>query len=332
MKKILTLLLFVCVFLASQSVLAVTEVKLAILAPEGSAWHKVMTDWDKELRSKTSGRVGLKIYAGGVLGDEKDVIRKMRIGQVHAAGFTGLGLGIVNPEVRVLELPMLVATYDEADAVAKELQPKLEAGFNKKGFVLVGWAETGFVNIFSNKPIASRADMDGKKMWAWEGDPLVESMYKEFGIVPIPLPLTDVLTSLQTRLIDAVYAPPLGAIALQWFTQTKFITDLKLADSTGGILITAGALGTMSPSDKEIFLSSGRRYARQLVDKTRKDNEKSFQTLLSSGLKSVSVPPDEVERIRTTSKKVWEAMAGKLYPKSLLDEAVAAVERARSEK
>jgi TRAP-type C4-dicarboxylate transport system substrate-binding protein len=308
---------------------AITEIKLAILAPERSTWHEIMVQFDKELREKTQNRVDLKIYAGGVLGDEKDVIRKMRIGQVHAAGFTGLGLGIVNPAVRVLELPMLVSNYKEADAVSSALQPKLEKGFEDKGFVLLGWAETGFVNIFSNQPITSRKDMDGKKMWAWEGDPLVEAMYKVFNIVPIPLPVTDVLTSLQTHLIDAVYAPPLGAIALQWFTQTKYITDLKLADSTGGILMTKAVLSTLSPEDQKTLRDLGKKYSRMLVDKTRADNEKSYNTLTSSGIKVAKVPPEEVERIRSTSQEVWNSLTGKLYPKELLDEAIAAAQKAK---
>lgn len=303
---------------------AATEIKLAILAPEGSAWHQVMTAWDKELQEKTGGRVKLKIYAGGVLGDERDIIRKMRIGQVHAAGFTGLGLGIVNPAVRVLELPMLVSNYQEADAVTKKIQPKLEAGFEEKSFVLLGWAETGFINLFSNKPIASLKDMGGMKMWAWEGDPLVETMYRAFKIVPIPLPLTDVLTSLQTKLIDAVYAPPLGAIALQWFTQTKYMSDLKLADSTGGILITKAALALIPAADQEALKTTARKYAKMLVDKTRTDNDKSYATLANSGVKTVNIPPEEVEKIKTTCKEVWQQLVGKLYSKELLDEAVAA--------
>jgi TRAP-type C4-dicarboxylate transport system substrate-binding protein len=309
---------------------AKTEIKMAILAPENSTWFTVMKQLDDELRQKTAGRVELKIYAGGVLGDERDVIRKMRIGQIHAAGFTGLGLGIINPEVRVLELPMLVSNYKEADALAAALQPRLEKGFLDKGFVLLGWAETGFVNIFSNKPISSRKDMDGKKMWAWEGDPLVEMMYKVFKIVPIPLPLTDVLTSLQTNLIDAVYAPPLAAIALQWFTQTKYITDLKLADSTGGILITKKALEMLSASDSQILKDVVRKYSKILVEKTREDNEKSYKTLLSAGLSEVKVSQKDLEMIKSTSKTVWNDLAGRLYPKALLDEAISAVEKARS--
>ena len=250
MKRIASILIVLSVLMAS-SIVSAKEIKMAILAPEGTTWHKTIIAWGNELNKKTAGRIKIKLYAGGVLGDEKDVIRKMRIGQIHAAGFTGLGLGLINPNVRVLELPMLASNYEEADALAKALQPKLEKGFGKKGFVLLGWVETGFVNIFStNKPIRSVKDMERLKMWAWEGDQLVEEMYKVFKIVPTPLPLTDVLTSLQTNLLNAVYAPPLAAIALQWFTQTKYMSDLKLADSTGGILITKKALAGLSPADQ----------------------------------------------------------------------------------
>lgn len=327
MKRFLLAAAALVALFTSANALAVTEIKLALLAPEGSTWHKVMTAWDKELKEKSSGRVALKIYAGGVLGDEQDVIRKMRIGQVHAAGFTGLGLGIVNPAVRVLELPLLVSSYKQADAVTKKIQPKLEAGFDQKGFLLLGWAETGFVNLFSNKPIASLKDMNGMKMWAWEGDPLVEAMYKAFKIVPIPLPITDVLTSLQTKMIDAVYAPPLGAIALQWFTSTKYMSDLKLADSTGGILITKSALAGLSPADAALLKETGRKYAAELVKQTRAENEKSYATLTKAGVKTIAIPPEEVEKIRATCKEIWSSLAGKLYPKELLDEAIAASEK-----
>jgi TRAP-type C4-dicarboxylate transport system substrate-binding protein len=329
MKRILWCAVLAAALLAAQTVHAATEVKLAILAPEGSTWYKVMTAWDKELREKTAGRVLLKIYPGGTLGDEMDVVRKMRIGQVQAAGLTGLGLGAINPEVRVLELPMMVANYAEADAVNAKIWPKLEAGFEKNGFVVLGTGETGFINIFSNKPISSRADMKGAKMWAWEGDPLVATMYKVFDIVPIPLPITDVLTSLQTKLIDGVYAPPLGAIALQWFTQTKYYSDLKLSDSTGGIVMSKKALDAMVPADREVLRSTAKKYARQLVDATRVDNEKSYAQLAKAGLTLVKIPPAEAEQIRQTSREVWTALVGKLYSKELLDATIAAVTEKR---
>ncbi|HPQ80770.1 MAG TPA: TRAP transporter substrate-binding protein DctP [bacterium] len=323
MKRII-LLVATMMLAVSAEAGAATEIKLAILAPEGTAWHKVMTAWDKELQQKTQGRVKFKIYAGGSMGDEQDIVRKMRIGQVHAAGFTGLGLGIINPAVRVLELPMLVSNYAEADAVTKKIQPKLEKGFDEKGFVFLGWAETGFVNVFSNKPISTLKDMSGMKMWAWEGDQLVAEMYKAFKIVPIPLPITDVLTSLQTKMVDAVYTPPLGAIALQWFTAVKFMSDLKLADSTGGILITKKAFASLSPADQKLLRETGRKFAAELVKQTRSDNEKSYATIANAGIKTVKVDAEEVEKIRATSREVWKALVGKLYSQELLNEAIAA--------
>lgn len=323
MKRTLLAVALLLVFVFSSTAHA-AEIKFAILAPEGTAWHKVVTAWDRELSEKTQGRVKLKIYAGGSMGDEQDIVRKMRIGQVHAAGFTGLGLGIINPAVRVLELPMLVSNYAEMDAVTKKIQPKLEKGFEDKGFVFLGWAETGFVNVFSNKPIATLKDMSGMKMWAWEGDQLVAEMYKAFKIVPIPLPITDVLTSLQTKMIEAVYTPPLGAIALQWFTAVKYMSDLKLADSTGGILITKQAFAGLSPADQQILRETGRTYAAELVKQTRADNEKSYATIAKQGIQTVKVLPEEVEKIRATSREIWKALVGKLYSQELLDEAVAA--------
>lgn len=329
MKRSLRISLVAVFLFGVVSQASAVELKMALVAPEGSTWAKVMNEWNQELTQRTNGNVKLRIYAGGVLGDERDVIRKMQIGQVHMGGFTGLGLGIVNPSVRVLELPMLFSSYSEADAVTKKIQPKLETGFEQKGFELLGWAETGFVNIFSNKPIATRENMDGMKMWMWEGDPLVKAMYDRFGIVPIPLALPDVLTSLSTNLIDAVYAPPLGAIALQWHTKTKYMSDLKLADSTGGILITKRALLSIPEGDRKILEETAKKYAKILVDRTRSDNERSYATLAKIGIKTVEVPAEEVQRIRETSQLVWKDLVGKLYPQDLLNETMSAVTELR---
>lgn len=328
MKRTVQIFLVMMMIIGAAFKVNAAELKLALVAPEGSTWAKVMDEWNKELIQKTNGALKLKIYFGGVLGDEKDVIRKMQIGQVHIGGFTGLGLGIVNPSVRVLELPMLFNSYEEADYVTRQIQPRLETGFEKKGFVLLGWAETGFVNIFSNRPIGKREDMDGMKMWMWEGDPLVKALYDRFGIVPIPLALPDVLTSLSTNLIDAVYAPPLGAIALQWFTKTKYMTDLKLADSTGGILITRRAMQSLPAAHQQVLKATARKYARVLVERTRADNEKSYKTLSQSGIKTVNVSTDEIERIREASRDVWKNLVGQLYSQELLD----ATTKALSEK
>ena len=326
MKKLALVMLLM---LVASSVYAL-EIKIAAVAPEGSTWINVLKEWDADLKKQTAGRVSLKIYPGGVAGDEKDVIRKMRIGQLHAGGFTGVGLGSINPNVRILELPMFFNNYDEVDYVVPKIQGDIEKGFLAKGYVLLGWAEAGFVNIFSNSPIASEKDMQGMKMWAWEGDPLVESLYSAFKIVPVPLSITDVMTSLQTKMINAVYAPPLGAIAMQWFAKTKYITDLNLVDSTGAVLMSKSAFDQLSAADQAILKSTAHIYCKKLIERTRKENKESLATLQSSGLVLVAVKPADKAQIAKASEGVWQSLVGQLYPQSLLDKAKTALAEYRS--
>ncbi|MBL7684761.1 MAG: TRAP transporter substrate-binding protein DctP [Deltaproteobacteria bacterium] len=298
---------------------AAQEIKLSVLAPEGSTWVNVMKEMDKELQTASGGKLAFKIYAGGVSGDEKDVIRKMRIGQIHAAGLTGVGLGDIVPSVRILELPMLFKNYQEADYVKSKLQKDFETQFDQKGYVLLGWAEAGFVNIFSNKPIKSKADMAGTKWWAWEGDPMVKVMYENLGIVPTPLALPDVLTSLQTNLIDAVYGPPLGVIALQWFTKTKYMTDLNLANSTGALIMTKGEFAKLAPDLQNTLKTTAAKYSDKLIKAIRTDNAKSIETLKKNGIQVVAVEPANKAELEKSSLEVRPKLVGKLYSQDLLN-------------
>lgn len=321
MRPYLRSLVFACfsVALSAASVQAAEhEIKLSVLAPEGSTWVKEMEAMNQELQAKSGGKLALKIYAGGVSGDEKDVLRKMRIGQVHAAAFTGVGLGQIVPSVRILELPMLFRSYQEVDYVKGKLQPEFEKQFDANGFVLLGWAEAGFVNIFSNKPIANKEDMKGVKMWAWEGDPLVKAMYETLGIVPIPLALPDVLTSLQTKLIDGVYGPPLGVIALQWFTKVQYMTEANLANSTGGLLISKAQFAKLPPDLQALLKETGAKYGAQLVQKIRAENTSAIATLKKNGIQMVAVDPKAKEEMIQLSEAVYPKLAGNLYPAALL--------------
>ncbi|MFO1518254.1 MAG: TRAP transporter substrate-binding protein DctP [bacterium] len=295
------------------------EIKFSVLAPEGSTWVNMMKEMDKELQTASGGKLAFKIYAGGVSGDEKDVIRKMRIGQIHAAGLTGVGLGDIVPSVRVLELPMLFKNYQESDYVKSKLQKEFETQFDQKGYVLLGWAEAGFVNIFSNKPIKSKADMAGTKWWAWEGDPLVKAMYETLGIVPTPLALPDVLTSLQTNLIDAVYGPPLGVIALQWFTKTKYMTDLNLANSTGALVMSKAEFAKLPPDLQALLKTTAAKYSGKLIQAIRQDNARSVDTLKKNGIQMVPVAPADKAELEKISLEVRPKLVGKLYSQDLLN-------------
>lgn len=306
---------------------AAVELKIATLAPQGTTLYKGLDDAAKEITAKTGGAVTVKIFAGGVQGDEKDVVRKMRYGQLDGAALTGVGLGLIDPQIRVLELPFLFQNEGEVDKVYASMEGYFAKQFEAKDFVLMGWAEVGFVKIFSNKPIQKKADLKGMKMWMWEGDPLAESMYRAMGVTPVPLAITDVLTSLQTNLIDAAYAPELGAIAFQWHTKTKFMTDVNLVNGTGGILFTKAAWAKVSAKDQAIIKSIVQQRAKDLVQSTRRDNAASKAAVQGAGIKIVTLDAAAVTELQTIGKQVREELVGKLYSKQLLDQVLALLGR-----
>ena len=178
------------------------RIKLATLAPEGSTWMNNFRKMAKEIRSKTNGTVRLKAYPGGVQGDERDVLRKIRIGQLHGGGFTGVGIGAICPDTLVVAVPMLVRDYGEIDCIKDKLGSHFMKGIEDSGFVLLGWQEVGFVYLMSLNPITTMETLRSAKIWSWEGDPVAPTVFRAASINPVHLALQDVLPALQTGMID----------------------------------------------------------------------------------------------------------------------------------
>lgn len=321
MFKLTTLiaLLFCCSLNAANS----AEIRFAVLAPEGSTWINLMKKFNDDITKESKGAISFKIFPGGISGDEFDVIRKMKMGKIDSAGFTGVGLGQILSEIRVLELPRLFNSYQEIDYVTDKMKPYFEQQFDKKGYVLLGWAEVGFVNIFSNKDISSLEALKGLKMWAWEGDPLAKSLFESLGIVPNPMPVTDVFTSLQTGLINSVYISPLGTIAMQWFTKTKNMNTLKLTNATGAVLMSKTSFAKLSAANQALLKKRTAEFCKNLIAASRKDNEKAYDTLKKNNIKFVDMQPADVAKFDTISQGVWKSMTGKLYSQKVLDQVLA---------
>ena len=302
------------------------RIKFATLAPEGSTWMNVMRDFARGVKQKTGGQVRFRIYAGGVQGDEKDVVRKMRIGQIHSAGFTGVGLGEILPETRVLELPFLFFREEESDFVHKRVGPRLSAAFEGKGFVLLGWAEVGLVRLFSKRAIRTQDDLTHAKVWAWEGDPLVKAYFQALRITPITLSITEVLTSLQTGLIDTVYASPLAAIALQWFTRVEYMTALPISNGTGAVLISKKTFDRLSPKQQTVLKEEAKRHFPRLVRLSRKENREAVRELQKEGVKLLPMPPPKgLKPFMEIGRSIWDRLSGKLYPPELLADVLSAL-------
>ncbi len=318
----LTTLLFGLLLNFNSSGINAADIRFAVLAPEGSTWMNLMRTFNDEIKKESKDKISFKIFPGGISGDEFDVIRKMKMGKIDSAGFTGVGLGQILPSIRVLEIPRLFDNYAEVDYVNQKLKPYFEKELDKKGFVLLGWAEVGFVNIFSNKKIDSLSTLNGVKMWSWEGDPLAKELFTQLKVVPNPMPVTDVYTSLQTGLINAVYISPLAAIAMQWFTKTKYMTTLKVTNATGAVLMTKKSFAKLSSADQKLLKTKAADFCNKLVSESRKDNEKAYNTLKKNGIKFVDLKKEDITKFDEISKNVWKSLVGKLYDQKTLDLAI----------
>lgn len=312
---------------------AATMIKLATLAPEGSAWMNIMNKLAQEVDKKTGGEVKFKIYANGVQGDEKDVVRKIRMGQLHAGGFTGVGIGEIAPAVRVLDAPFMFKSPAEIDLVYKAFDAELRKELQDKGYVLLGWTEVGLVYLYTNTPIRQPSDLKAVKMWMWEGDPVAEAALRSMNIAPVSLSVTDVMTSLQTGMINAVYGSPLSVIAMQWQTRTKYMFSLAITNASGALLVSKKQFDQISPANQKVVLDLSAQYMRELTLRTRADNQKTVEMLKKDGfIVTDPASPAVAEQFAQAGAIARRNLVGKLYPASLFDRVEKAVQDYRKAK
>jgi TRAP-type C4-dicarboxylate transport system substrate-binding protein len=298
----------------------VKTIKFATLAPDGSTWMNEMKALDKDVQAKTNGALKFKFYPGSVAGDEKDVIKKIRIGQLQAGGFTGVGLGEVAPEVRLLDAPWLFHSGAELAHVREKFNGDFSGAVEKGGFVVLGWTDLGSVYVFSKNPIAGPDDMKSAKMWVWEGDPIAAAAYKALGVNPVPLSVVDVMQSLQTGMIDAVYGPPLGVVALQWFQRVKNIYPVPMAESTGAILISKKFFESLPEDQRKILTDLAAAHVKRLNQLSDAENDKALASLQKQGLTLAAKPgPDTYKRYEELGRSARRDLVGRLYPAELLD-------------
>jgi TRAP-type C4-dicarboxylate transport system substrate-binding protein len=297
------------------------RIKFATLAPDGSTWMKYMRQLDRTLKQKSKGRLGFRLYGGGIAGDELDVLRKIRIGQIHSAVFSGVGIGRILPMVRVLDLPFLFRNNEEVDLVQRGLQENFAQHFRKKGFEFVSWAEVGSVHLFSQEPIRRVEDLSRLKIWTWSGDVISKETFAAMGTNPIPLAVTDVTTALNTKMIDTVYGPPLGVLALQWYTYVKYMTSLPLAHATGAFLVSQKTFEKIPPDLVPLFQQEVVSTMDSLTQELRKQTDDTITALRDGGLTILPMPTGkDLEEFYRVHDKVAKDLTGKVYPREILEQ------------
>jgi TRAP-type transport system periplasmic protein len=297
-----------------------TEIKIAVVMPEGSTWTDTLHELADAVKIETGGDVAIRIFAGGVSGDEVDVLRKMRVNQLHAGGFSGVGLGLILPEIRVFEAPLLFNTYAEIDYVKQKMFDEFAGRFEEKGYVLLGFAEAGFVYFFSARRIDSVKRLQQTRMWVWKGDRVAENFLDAFGVQGYPLQLADVNTGLETGMIDSFYSPPLASVAFQWYARVQYMLDFPMVNATGALLMNKRTFYDLAPEHREIVGRLAKQYAARLVQLTRRDNAEAIQVLSEAGVVIIPPTPEQTASFKRNAEKNYAMSIPSLYAQELFDQ------------
>jgi TRAP-type C4-dicarboxylate transport system substrate-binding protein len=294
-------------------------IRYASLAPPGSAFGKILKAWGRQYKKETEGRSELRFYTGGSQGDERDFIRKIRAGQIDAAGITTTGMGMIVRPILVLTAPGLITEMEQLYKVRTELRGRFEEMFRDAGFELLTWGDGGKNRLFSVNPFARPSDLKSGRPWAWKDDPVFAGYLGVMGANPVRVGANEVYGGLQTRMIDTVPSSCIMAIAIQWYTKLNYMAKQNLNIVIGGSIIKKEVLEHLTPGDQKVLLDTAERSARVMDSIVVRDDTKAYKTLVERGIEVVDLSPHEAEW-NAVAKQAREQLAGRVYSKSLLDQ------------
>ncbi|MGW8161978.1 MAG: TRAP transporter substrate-binding protein [Desulfobulbales bacterium] len=293
--------------------------KIASIAPEGTVWAKRFQDFADEVEKKSNGEVGFKSYTGGIMGDDQAMYRKMQINQLQGGGFTMTGIGNVVPDFRVMSIPFLLRSYEEVDWVKKGLLPHFKKAFAEKGLELIAMTEVGFIYSMSTSPLLTLDDLKKSKSWVPEGDPVSATFLRTLGIAPIPLSIPDVLTSLQTGMVETVFNSLYGSIVLQWFTKAKYISDTPFGYAYGALLLDRNKFVKLPPEYASLIKASAEKHFSLLIEDTRRSNEEARQVLQQNNVIFNVPEPKEIDQLCAKRDETVRLMQGEGFSSSVYD-------------
>ncbi len=288
--------------------------KFATLAPEGSAWMQTFEKMKAEVAEATGGAVKIRVYPAGVMGEEKDVLVKIKAGQLDGGGFLGNGIARICPEANAMMFPMIFRDHAEVDAAMKVLSPWLEERFLAHGYVVLGWTEVGFSHVMGNRPVKSLDDFRGAKVWSIPNEPMLAALFKTAGISTIPVPVADVLPALQTGLLDTVYAPPLAAVSMQWTGRVKHRNDLRLSYTFGGLFVAQTSWNRLPEDMRTKVLAITRRLTSELTSEVRKSNADALEVMTKAGIEVTHSTEADADGLRKVSDETRQRLRGDLFP------------------
>lgn len=296
-------------------------VKMATLVPDGSSWHQILKETAEQWKTISGGRVIVRIYPGGVMGDDPDIVRKMRLGTINAAVLTSVGLAEVDKSVYALGVPLMFDSYEEVYYVLEKMRPRLEASLEAKGFVVLNWADGGWVQFFSQEPVATPDDLRALKLFTWAGDTDAVEIWKNAGFNPVPLPATELSTGLKTGLVTALGCPPQVAVISQYYTNARNMTDLRWQLLLGATVISKSAWDKIPAELRPALLEASREAGKRLQAEIRQSAGRDTEAMKKRGLNVVPVDAKTRAIWQKTAEDLYPRIRGRVVPADAFDEA-----------
>ena len=315
------LLVFGVPSLAHVSAAGTTTIRMASLAPAGSSWDKLFRAWGGSLKKETGGAVQFQFFPGGVAGDERDVIRKMKLGQMDAAGLTSIGLGQIARPVSVLQMAGIFENYKQLNHVRDTLAPDFNAMFEKEGYRILGWGDAGFGRIFSKKPILKPEDYKSVRPWVPREDPSLPEFMKIVGANGVPLGIPEVFPALQTGMVDTVVASAIAAVALQWFRYVTHMSKEASVAIVGATVLREDLFKTLAPDHQKVLVDTGKKAHAALIAQVQTEDQKAYKTLLSRKVieYDATSSPEQRAAWQKVNDELLKRLTGRLWSKELLE-------------
>ena len=297
-------------------------VKMATLVPDGSSWHLILKETADKWRTLSNGSVTVRLYAGGVAGDDPDVVRKMRLGTLNAGVLTSVGVAEIDKSVYALGVPMMYDSYEEVYYVLDKMRPRLESSLESKGFVVLNWADGGWVHFFAQKPVAVPDDLKALKLFSWAGDATSVDLWKSAGFNPVPLPATEIATALQTGLVNALGCPPQVAVIAQYYNYAKNMTALPWQLLLGATIINKTVWDKIPADLRPALLQAAREAGTRLQEEIRKTGDRDVEAMRKRGLNVVAVDARARGQWKKTAESLYPKIRGAIVPADAFDEAM----------
>jgi len=297
-------------------------IRMATLVPDGSSWHLILKEAADQWKQVSGGRVTVRLFPGGVAGDDPDVVRKMRLGTLNAGVLTSVGVAEIDKSVYAMGIPLMYDSYDEVYRVHEKMRPKLEASLEAKGFVVLNWADGGWVHFFTQKPVAVPDDLRKLKLFSWAGDAEAVEVWRSAGFNPVPLPSTEIATALQTGLVEALGSPPQVAVISQFFNHAKYMTDLRWQLLQGATIITKATWEKVPADIRPELQRISREAGTRLQKEIRESEAKDVEAMKKRGLTVVPVSAAQKAQWQKLTESIYPRIRGKVVPAEAFDEAM----------